>query len=114
MFANLNDFTDFKIICQKENIEYHTYMVSTEKTTVIFKGFTRLSEARICNICTEIPTHTKYPIYRVIFAFKTSLAQINHIRYIENIKIYWEKYAIQTCYSVFSLSSPRSHHNKLQ
>ena len=25
MFANPNDFTDFKIICQKENIEYHLH-----------------------------------------------------------------------------------------
>ena len=29
MFANLNDFTEFKTIYQKENIEYYTYTVHT-------------------------------------------------------------------------------------
>ena len=31
----------------------------------------------------EIPTHIKYPIYRVTFASQTSIAQINHIRYMD-------------------------------
>ena len=31
-------------------------------------------------------------MYRVIFAPGTTLAQINHVRFIKNIKIYWEKY----------------------
>ena len=76
MFANINDFSEFKTICQKENIEYHTYTVSSKKSiTVVLKELIKLPEDRICNSiksqglnlieCTEIPTHTKYPIYRV-------------------------------------------------
>lgn len=52
MFTNLlqtnitNDFNDFKFICKKENIEFHTYTVNFEKTTtVVLKG---LPVARIC------------------------------------------------------------------
>lgn len=52
MFTNLlqtnitNDFNDFKFICKKENIEFYTYTVNSEKTTtVVLKG---LPVARIC------------------------------------------------------------------
>lgn len=37
MFANINDFFEFKTICLKENIEYHTYtnyIVNTGKTSL--------------------------------------------------------------------------------
>lgn len=82
MFTNLNDFNDFKIICKNENIEYHTYTISTEKTTtVVLKRLIWLPETKIrlglnSIFCTEIPIHTKYPIYQVIFAPGTSMAQI--------------------------------------
>ena len=103
MFANLNDFFDFKIICQKENVKYHIYTINTEETiTIVLKSFIKLPEARICDnikkqglnliLCTEIPTCTKYLICRLTFAPGTLLAQINHIRHIENIKMYWEKF----------------------
>ena len=96
-FINTKDFSNFKAICQKENIEYHTYMISIEKTTTVaLKDLIKLPESRICSSiknqglnpvsCTEISTHAKYSIYRVTFALGT---QINHVRYIENIKIYW-------------------------
>ena len=67
----------------------------------MLKGLIRLSLSRVSeNIgcenlnpihCVEI-ANTKYPIYWVTFALGTILAQINHIRFIENIKIYWKKY----------------------
>ena len=31
MFANINDFSEFKTICLKENIQYHTHTINTEK-----------------------------------------------------------------------------------
>ena len=88
MFTNIKDFTEFKAICVKENIEFHTYTVTSEKTlTAVLKSLIRPSLTRITeNIrcqglnlthCVEIPTHTKYPIYRVTFASGI---------------IYWEKY----------------------
>ena len=103
MFDNINSFTDLKAICKQENIEYHTYTVSAEKTcTVVLKGLIKLSESKICKsiknqglnpiACTEIPTLTRYPLYRVTFAPGTTMAQINNIRFIEHIKIYWEKF----------------------
>ena len=42
--------------------------------------------------CTEIPIHTKYLIYRITFPLGIILTQVNHIRYLENFKIYWEKF----------------------
>ena len=105
MFENTNHFADFKNICKKENIQYHTYTISTEKTiTIVLKGLIKLPVQRISNsnsiknqglnpiACTEIPTQTKYPVYRVTFAPGISIAQINHIRYIEHIKVYWAKF----------------------
>ncbi|CAD1480416.1 unnamed protein product [Heterotrigona itama] len=67
MFANLNDFAEFKTICQKENIECHTYTVRLEKTTTVYQK-------------SRIKPHTKYLIYRITFAPGTIIAQINHIR----------------------------------
>ena len=96
MFNNVNDFNEFKTICRKENIP-HLH----EKTTiVVLKGLIRLLVTRICqNIEGQDKTSfvhrnadTKYPIYQLTFAPGTSLVQINHIRYIEHVKIYWEKY----------------------
>ena len=49
-----------------------------------------------------------------MFAPGTTLAQVNHIRFIENIKIYWEKYESQTNDSMFPLPDARSHIVKLQ
>ena len=70
MFTNLNDFTEFKKICQKDNIEHHTYTVDTQTTIVVLRRFIKFPVSRICeNIkdqgfnpihCTEILTHTKY------------------------------------------------------
>ena len=31
MFANIKDFTEFKAICIRENIEFHTYILTSEK-----------------------------------------------------------------------------------
>ena len=98
MFTNINDFFKFKTICLKENIEYHIYTIDTEKTlTVVLKRLIRLSEFEISNNLksqglnpmhyTEILIHTKYLIYR-IFALKTTLTQVNYVRYVENLKIY--------------------------
>ncbi|CAD1472697.1 unnamed protein product, partial [Heterotrigona itama] len=39
----------------------------------------------------SIPTHTKYPINRVTFAPETTLAKVNQVRFIGNLKVYWEK-----------------------
>ena len=101
MFNNVNNFTEFKTICKKENIEFRTYTIISEKaTTVVLKDLIRLpvtrryrmSGPKTSFVVTEMPTHTKYPIYRLTFAPGTSLSQIKHTRYIEHIKIYWEKY----------------------
>ena len=37
-------------------------------------------------------THTRFPIYRITFAPGSTLAMVNHVWFIENLKIYWEKY----------------------
>ncbi|KAK1131919.1 hypothetical protein K0M31_016066 [Melipona bicolor] len=40
---------DFKNICQKDNVEYHTITINSEKTfTIVLKELIGLSEARIC------------------------------------------------------------------
>ena len=103
MFQNLLDFKEFKEICRNDNIQFHTYAIPTEKVlTVVLKGPIKLPEKIIINNlktqgltpinCTEMPTHTRYHIYRITFASGTTLARINHVRFIENLKIYWEKY----------------------
>ena len=104
MFQNIIDFKEFKEICHKENIQYHTYAIQSEKIlTVVIKELIKLPDIVITNSlraqgltpinCTEIPIHTKYPLYRVTFAPGTTFARVNHcVRFIENIKIYWEKY----------------------
>ena len=96
MFENINYFSDFKSICKQKNTP------RKKTTTVVFKSLIKLPESRISNsiknqglnpiACTEIPTLTKYPIYRITFAPGTSIAQINYIRCIKHIKIYWEKF----------------------
>ena len=101
-----------------------TPILSEKTLTVVLKDLIRLPLTRISeNIkcqdlnpthCVEIPTHTKYSIYRIMFAPGTTLAQVNHIRFIENIKIYWEKYESQTNDSMFPLPDARSHIVKLQ
>ncbi|KOX69532.1 hypothetical protein WN51_06542 [Melipona quadrifasciata] len=35
MFTNIDDFSEFKTICLKENIEYHTHIINTEKTLTV-------------------------------------------------------------------------------
>ena len=103
MFQNISDFKAFKEQCQNEKVRYHTYAISSEKVlTVVLKGLIKIPDKTILHSlktqgltpinCTEIPTHTRYPIYRITFAPGTTLAKVNHVRYIENIKIYWEKY----------------------
>ena len=89
MFDNINSSTDFKAICKQENIEFHTYTVSAEKTcTVVLKELIKLPESRIYNsiknqrlnaciiACTKIPTLTRYPIYRVTFVTTNKTHQI--------------------------------------
>lgn len=99
MFNNPEDFNNFKEVCFKENIQFHTFTVSTEKILmVVLKGLIKLPEETILsNIktqglypidCTELQTHTRYPVYRVTFAPGTTLTKINQVRYVENIKIY--------------------------
>ncbi|CAD1468631.1 unnamed protein product [Heterotrigona itama] len=61
-----------------------------------------LPGARICEnlknqglnpiLCSEFPTHTRHLIYKLTFALITTLTQLNHVRYYENIKLHWEKY----------------------
>ena len=98
MFTNIKNFTKFKAICVKGNVEFHTYMITSKKILKRFDATPAHQNKRKHQMslnlihCVEILTRTKYPIYRVTFAFGTILAQINHVRFIENIKIYWEKY----------------------
>ena len=102
-FHHIKDFKDFKDICQHDNIQYHTYSIATEKVlTVVLKGLIKLPSKTIINdlkaqglnplTCTEIPAPTKYPIYRITFAPGATLTKINHIRFVQNLKIYWEKF----------------------
>ena len=103
-FQNIEDFKEFKELCQLDNVQYHTYSISTEKVlTVVLKGLVKFPEKTIINDlkiqgvnpidCTEIPISIRYPIiYRVTFAPGTTLARVNHVRFIKNIKIYWGKY----------------------
>ena len=42
--------------------------------------------------CIEIPIHTKYPVYKVTFSPGITLANVNQVRFIEHIKVYWEKF----------------------
>ena len=43
MFPNIRNFTEFKAICVKENIEFHTYTVTFEKTLIVMlKGMFQL------------------------------------------------------------------------
>ena len=90
MFTNITDFNEFKEICKTDNIEYHIYTIGSDKTTtVVLKRFIRLPIDRICESivsqvlkavsCIEMPTHTKYSIYRFTFVPGTTRAQINHI-----------------------------------
>ena len=102
-FYNIPDFNDFKELCRAENIQYHTYSIQTERPiTVALKGLIKLPAKIITNNlksqglnplnCVELPTSTRYPIYRVTFAPGTTIAKINHTRFIENVKVYWEKF----------------------
>ena len=103
VFQNLGDFLSFKEICQNDKIQYHTYSIPTEKVLiVVLKELIKLPSKTIINelktqglkplTCAEIPAPTKYPIYRISFAPGTTLAKVNHTRYVHNIKIYWEKF----------------------
>lgn len=66
---------------------------------MVLKGLIPLPEARIYENLknqdlnptrySELPTYTRYSIY-ITFAPTTTLAQLNHVGYIENIKIYEE------------------------
>ena len=103
MFHNITDFSNFKEVCLKENIQFHTFTIATEKMfTVVMKGLIQLSEKTIMNNlktqglqplnCIQIPTRTRYSIYRITFAPGTTLAKVNQVRFVVNIKIYWEMY----------------------
>ena len=81
----------------------HTYSIAAEKVlTVVLKGLIKLPSKTIINdlkaqglnplTCTEIPAPTRYPIYRITFAPGTTLTKINHVRFVQNLKIYWEKF----------------------
>ena len=126
MFTNLTDFTDFKNICIKESIEYHTYTINTEKTTTaVLKGLIKLPGERIINSikdqglkplhCIEIPTHTKFPDIpsniRIRDLNSTNKSHTIHRKY-QNIlgKIWIEK----TRCTMFPLSSPWTYVGKLQ
>ena len=61
MFENINQFLNFKTICQQENIAYHTYTISSEETTtVVLKGLIKFPENEICN---SVKTGVKCYIY---------------------------------------------------
>ena len=103
IFQHVEDHKDFIEICRNDKIQFHTYSIPSEKVlTVVLKGLIRLPDKTIINSlktqglnplsCTEIPTHTKYPLFRITFAPGTTIAKINHVRFIENLKIYWDKY----------------------
>ena len=103
MFLKLEDFKEFKELCLTSNIQFHTYALASEKVlTVVLKGLIRFPDKTIISSlktqglspinCTEIPTHTRYPLYRITFAPGTTLARVNHVRFIENLKVYWEKF----------------------
>ena len=73
MFHNISNFKEFKDICRNDNIQYHTYVISTEKVLiVVLKGLIKFPEKTIINNlrtqglislnCAEIPTHISYPI----------------------------------------------------
>lgn len=50
MLININDFSESRTICLKENIEYYTYTINTEKIlTVVLKELIHLPELRISN-----------------------------------------------------------------
>ena len=103
IFHNIADFNNFEDVCRKENIQFHTFTIASEKIlTVVLKSFIKLNEKTILNDiktqglkpinCIEIPTHTRYPVYRVTFVPGITLAKVNQVRFVENIKVYWEKY----------------------
>lgn len=98
MFQN-TDFSIFKEVCRRQNIQYHTFTLSTEKIlTVVLKGLIKLNKKVILHNlktqglkainCTELSTHTKYPVYKVTFMPGTTLTNVNQVRFIENIKVY--------------------------
>ena len=50
MFHNITDYSDFKNVCRKQNIQFHTFTVSTKKIlTVILKGIIKISDKVIIN-----------------------------------------------------------------
>ena len=100
MFVKIKDFTAFKAICINHNNEFHPYTLTSEKTlSVVLKGLIRLPLTRISEnirwpgpksykLCNYRPTpNTSYIELRL-----RPEPQINHVRFIENIKIYWKKY----------------------
>ena len=72
MFQEIEDFVNFKDICRKQGIQFHTFTLSSEEIlTVVVKGLIKLEPKIILNNlktqglkpidCTEISTHMKYP-----------------------------------------------------
>ena len=103
MFQEIEDFVNFKDVCRKQGIQFHTFTLNSEEIlTVVLKGLIKLDPKIILNNlktqglkpidCTEISNHMKYPIYRITFFLGTTLANVNQDRFIEHIKVYWEKY----------------------
>ena len=104
MFTNIKDFTQFKYLsASKKTLNFRPIMSlpTTLTLTLLLIGLIRLSLSRIFeNIkcqdltsthCAEIPTHSKYSIYRVTLP-GIILVQVNHISLIENIIKCWEKF----------------------
>ena len=102
LWFSLEDFKEFKELCLTSNIQFHTYALVSEKVLTVVKGLIRFPDKTIISSlktqglspinCTEIPTHTRYPLYRITFAPGTTLARVNQVRFIENLKVYWEKF----------------------
>ena len=124
-FQSLPDFSHFKDVCRKEGIQFHTFSLPTEKTlTVVPKGLIKLHDKIILDnmnsqglhsiTCTELPTHTKYPIYRITFVPGTTIAKVNQVRFIENIKSLLGKLQVaKALHTVLSMSGPRTYVHKL-
>lgn len=55
--------------------------------TVVLKSLIKLNEKAILN---NLKTQRLKPMYRITFVPSTTLAKVNQVRFVENVKIYWE------------------------
>lgn len=111
---DLEDFNNLKESLVKKGTQFHTYSLSSEKKMMaVLKGVQRMNEAEVLDAIKIVnpkvvsvkllnKTNLYYPKFKVAFESDVTFNEIQSIRGVSGIKVYWEKYkarkGVTQCY----------------